>query len=206
MTDVCAEERTGQPWVIRIRMPRPVLLILALVLLVGGTAGGWAGFLQLSGNFHPVVEGQFYRSAQLSGEALDRLIAEKGIRTIINLRGVNEGQPWYDEEVAVAEATGTTLINFSWSDRREPSDAEIAAYIAAVKESPKPILVHCKAGADRAGLASALYLAAIEKVAPEVAGAQLSFRYGHVSLPYTAAYPMTQAFQRVEHTFAAPRS
>ncbi|MFD2031462.1 tyrosine-protein phosphatase [Ancylobacter dichloromethanicus] len=52
-----------------------------------------------------------------------------------------------------------------------------------MKDAKKPILIHCQAGADRSGLASALYLAAIKKNSAEAeAEAQLSIRYGHFFL------------------------
>jgi len=55
------------------------------------------------------------------------------------------------------------------------------ALIGHLRRGPAPVLVHCRAGADRAGLAAALYLAATGR-APEEARAQLSLRYGH--FPY----------------------
>jgi protein tyrosine/serine phosphatase len=42
-----------------------------------------------------------------------------------------------------------------------------------------PALFHCKSGADRAGLMSALYLMLREGAGPEVARRQLSLRYLH---------------------------
>ena len=64
------------------------------VLTVGlfaASAGSWAGYLRLSGNFHAVEEGVIYRSAQLSGDDFQNRIRTYGIRTIINLRGENSG-------------------------------------------------------------------------------------------------------------------
>jgi protein tyrosine/serine phosphatase len=45
-------------------------------------------------NFHAVVPGELYRSAQLSGSRLERHIQAEGIRTVINLRGPNPGSAW----------------------------------------------------------------------------------------------------------------
>ena len=42
-----------------------------------------------------------------------------------------------------------------------------------------PILLHCKAGADRASLVSTLYLILMEDVPVEEAKKQLSMRFGH---------------------------
>jgi hypothetical protein len=47
---------------------------------------------------------------------------------------------------------------------------------------PKPMLIHCWGGADRTGLASALYLYGVKHQGSDQAAEQLSWRYGH--LPY----------------------
>jgi len=67
-----------------------------------------------------------------------------------------------------------------------------------MKGAQKPILIHCREGADRTGLASALYLAAIKKAGEAVAEGQLSIRYGHISLPFIPEYAMDRAFETLE--------
>lgn len=47
-------------------------------------------FTTASGNFHAVIPGEVYRSAQPLGAALARYRNEYGIRTVLNLRGSNE--------------------------------------------------------------------------------------------------------------------
>jgi len=60
-----------------------------------------------------------------------------------------------------------------------------------MRDAPKPLLIHCKAGADRTGLASALYLGALEHQTRETAGWQLSILYGHIAIPWlSCAWPM----------------
>ena len=56
---------------------------LAALLL----AVGWFGGLYQSGNYHAVLPGELYRSAQLSGEELSDRIARDGIRKTISLPG-----------------------------------------------------------------------------------------------------------------------
>lgn len=51
--------------------------------------------LQLTGNFHEVVPGELYRSAQLSAGDLVTYAREKDIRSVLNLRGADRGAPWY---------------------------------------------------------------------------------------------------------------
>ena len=117
--------------------------------------------------------------------------AKQGIRTIINLRGlrnvhgggrVSDSQPgfyWLEKEAC--EENGITLINHrAWSREAPPKDFllglnEIFDSIAY------PALMHCKSGADRAGIASTLYKFLKQEKPLDEALGQLAFRpYGHV--------------------------
>lgn len=170
----------------------------ALCLIAGLTAGGYLGFLQLSGNFHPVIEGEVYRSAQPTPDALDAYIKEHGIRSVINLRGERTGRDWYDAEVAVAKDNGVKHYSFRMSARQQLGQDRAEELIDLMVNAEKPVLIHCQGGADRTGLAAALYMAAIAKAGEEAAEDQISFRYGHVSLPMTMAYPMDETFEALE--------
>jgi hypothetical protein len=44
---------------------------------------------------------------------------------------------------------------------------------------PKPVLIHCHGGADRSGLAAAVYLLLYTDTPIDEARRQLSWRYGH---------------------------
>ncbi len=67
--------------------------------LLRGTVKGLAAFvacsaiylsyLQLSGNFHEVIAGEFYRSAQPTGAEIEGYAHRYGIKTIVNLRGAS---------------------------------------------------------------------------------------------------------------------
>jgi uncharacterized protein (TIGR01244 family) len=149
--------------------------VSALVVLTAG----WAGYLHLSGNFHAVEDGAIYRSGQLSGVELSNRIRESGILTIINLRGNNAGSPWYDDEMKASAAAGVEHIDFPLSSHRELTREEVVQLARLLERSNRPILIHCKAGADRSGLVSAFYKLIIKKRPPEEAATQLSFRYGH---------------------------
>lgn len=72
------------------------------VLGTSALLGSYLGYLQLSGNFAPVIAGEVYRSAQPSPADIREYAARNGIRSIINLRGENVGKAWYDEEIAVS--------------------------------------------------------------------------------------------------------
>lgn len=179
---------------------RPVLRlalwvgILLMTLLVA--AAGWAAMLQYRGNFHTVVAGELYRSAQPSPMALKEWTRQYGIRSVVNLRGESDAD-WYRDEVATARDLGLKQVNFRMSASERMTPERARELLALLDTLPRPILIHCKAGADRTGLASALWLA--QRGGSEAASeAQISFHYGHVSLPLTAAWPMDQSWEDLE--------
>jgi protein tyrosine/serine phosphatase len=105
------------------------------------------------------------------------------VKTIINLRGSNPGGPRYDAELA-EDKLEVAHIDFRMSARRQLTLAHADTLIAVIRAAAKPILIHCDAGADRTGLASALYLAAIEPASEETSEEQLPIRFGHISTPF----------------------
>ncbi len=173
------------------RILRFPLLFVALCLL-------YFGGLQLFDNFHAIVPGEVYRSAQLSAEDIAKYKETHGIRAVLNLRGENIGADWYDEEVAGAKAAGVEHLNFRMSSKRELTEARAQELIAMMRDAPKPLLIHCRAGADRTGLASVLYLAAVEKAPLHEAKKQLSPIYGHLPLWFTPEYEMDRSFERLK--------
>lgn len=72
--------------------------------------------------------------------------------------------------------------------------------MALLDSLPKPVLIHCMGGADRTGLAAALYLASLGQGEAK-AEAQISFRSGHALLPVSAAWPMDQSWEAMEPSF-----
>lgn len=172
-------------------------LTLAAVVLFGGALH--AGNILASNNFAAVVPGAVYRSAQPDPAELRRYQDLYGIKTVINLRGAEAGQDWYGAETAAAAHLGLTHVDFRMSASTQLSSAEAADLITLLKTAEKPVLIHCKAGSDRTGLAAALYLAAIAGTGEEEAERQLSIRYGHFSVPFlSAAYPMDETFEALE--------
>jgi protein tyrosine/serine phosphatase len=161
---------------------------------------GYFAAIQLTGNFSAVTPGELYRSAQLTPADIDAHVQKYGIRTIINLRGENKGQPWYEAEVKESDRLKVGHLDYGMSARHALSQAQATALIAMMEKAEKPVLIHCKDGADRTGLASALYLAVVKKEDPKVAEAQLSLRYGHISLPFIPEYAMDRSFEALEPT------
>ena len=173
--------------------------LLALLLI----AVGWFGGLHESGNFHAVVPGELYRSGQLSGPELIRRIEQDGIRSVINLRGSQTDTGWYDDERAATSAAGARHFDLRMSSVEHMDEAKARELVALIDAAPKPVLIHCAGGADRTGLASALYLAAQGRRLDEAAG-QLSARYGFVGIKgVTRPWPMWESWQRLAPDLAA---
>lgn len=180
---------------------RKVSRVLALTFLLGvGGPNLYFAYLDWSGNFAEVVPGEVFRSNQVTTEALASYAAEHGIRSVLNLRGAEPGVAWYDDEIAASAALGLVHVDFRMTASAPFSEADAERLIALMRDMPKPLLVHCQYGADRTGLAMALYMGAIRGVGKTEAGAQLSIRYGHVSLPFlSSAYPMDESWHRLVH-------
>ena len=144
-------------------------------------------------NVHEVKPGKVFRSAQLSGERLTQLIDQHGLKSVLNLRGAAPGEAWYDEERATARQNNVAHLDFAMSSKRDVSPAEADELIRIMREAPKPMLIHCWAGADRTGLASALYLYAVDDQSAEDAAKALAMKYHHFS--FTSAGAMDRSFQ-----------
>jgi protein tyrosine/serine phosphatase len=139
------------------------------------------GHILLGGNFHEVVRGRVYRSAQLSPEALEQRIRDRGIRTVINLRGDNVGEDWYHREIEATERNGADFRDVGLWAYHPPLRTELIRLVELLEHAEAPVLVHCQSGADRAGLASALALLLLTDSTVADARGQLALHYGHNS-------------------------
>jgi protein tyrosine/serine phosphatase len=150
--------------------------------VIAGSIGSYWGLVQYNGNFHTVSEGTLYRSAQLSKSELQAAVRDRGVRSILNLRGAHPGQPWYDDEIAASKQLDVAHYDYGLSAKRVVTGKQIYEILDIIRNAPKPLLVHCKSGADRSGLVAALYRYADEHTSADEADRQLSLVYGH--FPY----------------------
>lgn len=128
-------------------------------------------------NQHP-LGANAWRSAQPAPHQI-RALARRGIRTIVNLRGERLcGSYWLEREAC--RRYGIKLVNFQVRSRAAPTREEIKAARDLFDRVEYPILLHCKSGADRAGLMAVLYRFLKEGVPLEEAKRELSLRYGHI--------------------------
>lgn len=172
------------------------LTVMAAIMIGAATYLTW---LQISGNFHEISPDTAYRAAQMDGQKLVRWHRDYGIASVLNLRGENDGADWYETEKAVTARLGIAHIDFKMSASEELTAEQAHELLQIMRDAPKPMLIHCKSGADRTGLASALYVAAIDGRGEEAAELQLSPIYGHIGIPVvSAAWPMDMTWEQIE--------
>ncbi|MEO1640974.1 MAG: tyrosine-protein phosphatase [Pseudomonadota bacterium] len=128
-------------------------------------------------NFEEIAPG-VYRSNQPDHKRF-AAYAKLGIKGVLNLRGEAK-QPHYLFEVESTEKLGLELITVGLSARKAPKAKPLLQLISAFDTIQRPFLIHCKSGADRTGLAAALYLMIHEGKTVDAVRNQLSFRYLHI--------------------------
>lgn len=144
------------------------LLIVVLWL------GAYVLYEVAQSNFHTVVPGQVYRSSRMNPGTLARMIQTRHIQSVLSLIG-----PSQLESNAVRQS-GAVYFDISISDRHEVTERQMNEIISVLRTAPKPLLIHCKSGADRAGLAASLYHYAIEGRSASQADKELSLFDGHM--------------------------
>ena len=136
------------------------------------------GFLRFCyNNFHKIDE-NLYRSNMPTPSRI-RDYRKLGIKTIVNLRGVRKDGGWLLENEACGKYN-IKLIDFRARSRAAPEKEMIFKAEKLFNSIKYPALIHCKSGADRAGLMSALYMLVVKQVGARQALTQLSFKYLHV--------------------------
>ena len=168
-----------------------VLVAGFLVLILGG-----AILIHEYDNFHPVVAGEVYRSAQLSGSELEKYVRMYRLKSIINLIGRRQKEAWWRDEVAVSTRYGLTHYDFHISAGTPLTAEQYEQLLALLKTAPKPLLIHCHGGADRTGLASAMYLLHIRGVPFAEAKKELSVWRGHIPFLFNKTKAMDQTFEK----------
>lgn len=170
---------------------RKIGLSIALVLLVILAIV----YTPLHNNIHTVIPGQVYRSAQLSPEKLDSLVKQYHIQAVINLEGRSQ-EAWFLQEQQTLADDHVQLYNIGLPAKGLPPAQQFKKLVQVLLTTPKPILIHCKNGADRTGLASAIALILYQGADLTTAKQQIAWWYGALSPQSTGrvVIPMYQTW------------
>ena len=119
-----------------------------------------------------------YRSNYPTSARIKRL-KRQGVNTILSLRGQFDGA-FNALERDACERHDVMLTFVPLGAREAPKARRILDLLKTFREIDRPFLMHCKSGADRAGLASAIYLMVIEGKPVSTAKKMLSPKYLHI--------------------------
>jgi tyrosine-protein phosphatase SIW14 len=145
-------------------MPRNLRWLLAglLVVLLVGAPWSYARYRQKNyRNFHPVRADVLYRSGQMSLSALQKVVHDYGIKTVITLRDATS-PPAIEEEnfCLLADMNYHRFPVAFWHevDGVVSADDNVRRFLE-IMDDPKnhPVLVHCFAGSHRTGAFVAIY-------------------------------------------------
>lgn len=114
----------------------------------------------------------------------------QGIKTIVNLRGGFDAS-FHALEKDACERLGLTLVDFTITSREVPSRARVHGAKALFESLEYPALMHCKSGADRAGIMSVFYMHFRKGLPIREALEQLSLKYLHVKAGKTGVLDYT---------------
>ena len=135
-------------------------------------------------NWGVVESGALYRSNHPLPWQLEAAARRHGLRSVINLRGHREACG--SDALGRAEAARLGLVHADQplESRGAPHKDRVQRLIGLYRTLPKPILIHCKSGADRTGLAAGVWRLIHGGTAAAALG-ELSLRFGHVSAART---------------------
>jgi protein tyrosine phosphatase (PTP) superfamily phosphohydrolase (DUF442 family) len=162
------------------------LLALLPVVLLGYQMGSDSTYFTryvanaiFRNNFHEVVPGRLYRSAQMSRDELTQTVRGHRIKSIIDLRLIQDAPDQTGlTEAEAAHRGGAIYRHIPFSSARVDQRKSLLDLLSAFETLPRPVLVHCSSGTHRAGVASAVWLLDQEGRSPVEAAGQLTMKYG----------------------------
>jgi hypothetical protein len=130
------------------------------------------------------IDSRVIRSAQPTGRLGD-WVRDYRLASILNLRGGTPADSWYADEVKTAAANDVAFFDYPMMATRRPLRRDLLTLIDFFRSSPFPVLIHCKQGADRTGLAVAVYRMVCLNEPPERALEAFSIFHGHIPIAGT---------------------
>ena len=144
------------------------------------------GIFRLSWRSWAELPGKMYRSNQPYPYQIKQDQKKRNIRSIINLRGERHCSSYYLEK-NYCENNNIKIYNYPLTSRDIPTKEKIIGFFKLLDEVNYPCIMHCKSGADRAGLAAALYMIYKNQSTVKEARKQLTFKHLHIKYAKTQA-------------------
>ena len=177
----------------RRRALRRAALILGLCLLALAAVAALRFFA--FHNFGTVVEGQVYRCNQPTGDDIRRWHTQYGLRSVLNLRG-DEKRNWrVQSEQAAAKELGIQYLSVQLASTSEMTSDDLRRTIEALETAPRPLLIHCRLGADRTGVVSMMAAMAFDGQTYRQASRQVTPLYFHFDYDPTHVGGLLDAYE-----------
>ena len=153
---------------------------LGVLLLLSGW-GAWSSRTFLLGNnLYEEVPGQFYRSARLKPDDLDRLIRRAGLKSVVVFTNGADRHPWFADMKRVCDGRQVRLESVPLPSGEFPTRGSFLQVLDILERCPRPVLVQGYRGTDQVGFASAM-AKLLDGAPPEVALRQFGLKYGQFS-------------------------
>ena len=108
-------------------------------------------------NFDVVEPGKVYRSGELTSGAMERVIQDNDIALVIDLGAHHTGSDGAKREARTVEVLGVERILLPLFGDGTGDPNRYVEALRRMREADGAVLVHCAAGAQRTGVAIALY-------------------------------------------------
>jgi protein tyrosine phosphatase (PTP) superfamily phosphohydrolase (DUF442 family) len=155
------------------RYTRSIALTTIILACVASTVALWTVVLRdriVPKRFGVVVPGKVFRSGQISRSLIANVVDRHGIRTIIDLNGLDPKDADQRAEMEVSDAKGIQHLRFPLHGDATGQIERYAGAVAALVESERdgrPVLVHCAAGTQRTGACVSFYRLLVRNDPPE---------------------------------------
>ena len=175
-----------------------IILLVFLVILI-------AIRIVTRNNFHEVIPDKIYRSAQLSASTLKNIVTGHGIQTVVSIRPPRPDESWYEQEKAVTKSLGIAHHDIAMDITFSPRIDHLLELRDLLENAPKPLLVHCRAGADRTGLAATMAKlldgsSSLEEVRAQVSWKFHAIRSDSMGIPFFDAYTAWLKNRDLQHS------
>lgn len=184
--------------------PRTRKTRLTLAAILAFALLGWLWYDRFieDGNFSIIIPSTLYRSGTLSHHEWKEIRRENPpFRSVINLRGTKPDEEWYQRQTLLSQQNDIAFYTLKLSAGQQPDLATMETLVELMRAAPKPLLVHCKSGSDRTGLALALYAYAIQGQPAAQAAKQLSLKWGHFPWLTSKTKAMDTAFRAYTQSY-----
>jgi protein tyrosine/serine phosphatase len=148
---------------------------LATIVVLGLSV---AAVMKWYPNFYTVIPNQVYRSAELTQSQHQHYFNQYRYKSILHLESANNSKAWYKIEKAMVKKHHLQYYALPMDAHGLPTRTELKQLINIIQTSPKPLLIHCKQGADRTGLGSMLSVLFLTGHPYDIAKKQVSLKYG----------------------------